>query len=1070
MKNTILKAILAFFIFYCSLFIAESETWQECMDSSYYYQNNLNYITALQYARKAIILSEKSVGVNDTNYAIVAGRIPELLFYTGRRDSAIIIGEEHLSFCRKIFNKNNANLATFISNLAYFYKSDGQYEKAEPLYLEALEIFRNIYTSDHPSLASTINNLAAYYRALDNYSKAEPLYLEALDIYRRLYKNDNIDLAASINNIGLFYHIIGNFEKAKEYYKESLAMLRRICEKNDPRVANTINNLANVILATGENSKAEPLFLEALEMYRQFYKSDNTDFARSINSVGYYYKSVGNYRKAEPLYKEALAMRRRLFTNDHTDLARSINNMGSFYENVGNYEKAEQFFEESLAMTRKIYKTDHFELANRINNLGSLLSDIGNYKKAEPLLKEALAMRRRLFSSDNRDLVNSISNLAVFYRRLGKNDLAEPLFLEANEMSNRLFPNDHPTLASTINNLAVFYYMAKNFEKAGPLLKEQLAMKHRLYNSVHPALADGIFNYATFLEETNQLKEAERLYFELLENNKKMLEDVFPILSEVEKKHYWNAMNPNFEGFNSLALKRIDENPLILCNMYDNQLFTKAILFNTSNRIKTRIINSNDSSLIFKLNEWSDKRDFLVSLYKMSNEELKNKNLNIDSIENVANDLEKELSLKSEDFKQSYEKKKVTWRSIQTLLKPDEAAVEAVRFRYWDNRRFTDTVYYAFLVLTEKTSEHPDLLVLENGQQLENEYFSDYRDNIKRRTKDTISYIRYWEKLHDKLKGYKKIYFSADGVYNKLNPETLLMPNGKYLIEEKDIQQMNSTKDLLIGYNNNRKDVDHYESAVLIGNPNFTLSESIVNETSNKIRRQLTDEANYETLTSIRGINLTSLPGTEKEVKDIEKLLKNKNIKVETYLGDMALKTVVKTVSNPGILHIATHGMFLQDVKKESTSILGFDEQKIVENPLLRSGLFFTGADNYLKSDSVKPSGDDNGLLTAYEAMNLELDKTELVVLSACETGLGEVVNGEGVYGLRRAFQQAGAHSIIMSLWTVNDEATQELMTKFYSNWVSGMAKREAFKKAQIEIKSKYKDPYFWGAFVMVGE
>jgi CHAT domain-containing protein len=184
----------------------------------------------------------------------------------------------------------------------------------------------------------------------------------------------------------------------------------------------------------------------------------------------------------------------------------------------------------------------------------------------------------------------------------------------------------------------------------------------------------------------------------------------------------------------------------------------------------------------------------------------------------------------------------------------------------------------------------------------------------------------------------------------------------------------------------------------------------------------------------------------------------------------MALKSAVKAVNNPRVLHIATHGMFLEDVKRNRAQVFGFNGNKMIENPLLRSGLFFTGADNCLKTKEDKPTGAENDLLTAFEAMNLNLDKTELVVLSACETGLGEVQNGEGVFGLRRAFQTAGAKTVIMSLWAVNDKATRELMSSFYKNWIMGMTKRKAFNKAQQEIKEKYKDPYYWGAFVMVGE
>jgi CHAT domain-containing protein len=214
---------------------------------------------------------------------------------------------------------------------------------------------------------------------------------------------------------------------------------------------------------------------------------------------------------------------------------------------------------------------------------------------------------------------------------------------------------------------------------------------------------------------------------------------------------------------------------------------------------------------------------------------------------------------------------------------------------------------------------------------------------------------------------------------------------------------------------------------------------------------------------------LTPLPGTEKEVKNISDFFKSRKWVVNMHTGDDAVKAAVKSVNNPRVLHIATHGLFLNDIKPDDKDILGMEGKRVIENPLLRSGLFFAGASKAIEEGS-NPTGYDNGYLTAYEAQNMDLDRTELVVLSACETGLGEIKNGEGVYGLQRAFQQAGAKSVLMSLWKVNDEATQELMTTFYKEWVSGKTKREAFNTAQKKIRDKYHYPYYWGGFVMVGE
>ncbi|MFH1051414.1 MAG: CHAT domain-containing tetratricopeptide repeat protein [bacterium] len=951
-------------------------------------------------------------------------------FYQEKQDyrTALEWAQKALLKAKDGFGELDTNyIASLVSTyLCYYYLGDT--EKAIEYCEKANPIIKGVRGGNSPEYAEVLGDLGFLYDARGDYKQAELLYKEALERKRRLYKNDHPDLAQGINNMAVFYYTRVDYKKAEPMYIEALEMYRRLFKNDHPDLAQGINNIAGFYKDIGDYKQAETLFIEALEMRRGLFKGDNPELANSINSMAYFYNGRGDYKLAEPLYKEALEMYRRIFKVDHPDLAMIINNMAYFYNVVGDYKLAETLYKEALEMSRRIYIGDHPNLATSINNMAGFYKDIGDYKQAEPLFKEALEMTRHIYIDDHPDLANSIGNMAYFYQAIGDYTKAEPLYKEALEMYRRIFKGDHPDLAKTINNMAGFY--------------------------------NANYDY----------KQAEPLYKEALEVYKNMINNYFPSLSEREKKLFWSTVSKNFEDFNSFAVKRAVENPSIISNMYDIQLYSKGLLFNATSKVKKRILNSNDSILIDKYMEWTEKKNFLVKLYSMTEAERKKNNFNIDSIENLANELEKELSLKSEQFAQSYEKKKVTWRTIQGLLKPDEAAVEVVRFRYNDGKRFTDTIYYAFLIVNEQTEEHPDLVVLENGNKLENEFYNEYREKIKTRDEDMRSFSRYWEKLHEKLKGYKKIYFSADGIYNKLNPSTLLMPDGKYLLDIQDIQQLNSTKDILMGYYQTKQESNIYNSAVLIGNPNFGMVENKVREASRKMKEEQDDEKIWEPMASTRGISLSQLPGTEKEINDIDKFLKGRNWVVNSYLGDMALKTAVKTANSPRVLHIATHGLFLEDVKLESNKQFGFEEQKLVENPLLRSGLFFTGADNYLKSDSSKPSGDENGILTAYEAMSLDLDKTELVVLSACETGLGEIKNGEGVFGLRRAFQQAGAKTVVMSLWTVNDEATQELMSNFYSNWVTGMTKRDAFSKAQQIIKDKYKDPYYWGAFVMVGE
>jgi CHAT domain-containing protein len=204
-----------------------------------------------------------------------------------------------------------------------------------------------------------------------------------------------------------------------------------------------------------------------------------------------------------------------------------------------------------------------------------------------------------------------------------------------------------------------------------------------------------------------------------------------------------------------------------------------------------------------------------------------------------------------------------------------------------------------------------------------------------------------------------------------------------------------------------------------------------------------------------------------KEIGSIDSLLKSKFWKVKKFTGNEAIEEAVKSSKNPRILHIATHGIFLNQKDAENVSLFDGKGNMHEISPLFRSMLFLTGAENTLQQNNSDSYED--GILTAYEAMNLQLDKTDAVILSACQTGLGDIENGEGVLGLQRSFQVAGARYVVMSLWPVNDNATQELMTIFYNKWLSGIQIRKAFKDAQLELKIKYPNFYFWGAFVMVG-
>lgn len=215
-------------------------------------------------------------------------------------------------------------------------------------------------------------------------------------------------------------------------------------------------------------------------------------------------------------------------------------------------------------------------------------------------------------------------------------------------------------------------------------------------------------------------------------------------------------------------------------------------------------------------------------------------------------------------------------------------------------------------------------------------------------------------------------------------------------------------------------------------------------------------------------INIAPLPGTEIEINKLKSIMDKNGKKHIDYVKENASEDNFKKAENSDIIHIATHGYFLSDVSElEGQKAFGVDVEAAGQNPLLRAGLLLSGASNFLNYNEA--SKGNNGIVTAFEIKNMDFRQTDLVVMSACETGLGEVMNGEGVYGLQRAFQVAGAQSIIMSLWTVDDKTTQELMVSFYEKYLSGQDIITAFRDARLEIKDKYQDPYYWDAFKLLG-
>lgn len=502
-----------------------------------------------------------------------------------------------------------------------------------------------------------------------------------------------------------------------------------------------------------------------------------------------------------------------------------------------------------------------------------------------------------------------------------------------------------------------------------------------------------------------------------------------------------------------ISIPLAQKHPELIGDMYNYQLITKGILLRATQKLKQQILNSKDTVLIRHYQKWIENKNLLARIQRMSPERQAKSTIKPDSIERIIVEEERFLSKRSALFAQQGVVKNITWKDIQKELKPHQAAIEIICSSYFDpkGKLYTDSgqkgypiynaplyrkdsIYYAALIITP--NRNPEICIIPNGYFLDSKVYVEYKRNIKNKFLTDEEHGYFWQPVHQKLKelNVKEVFISAEGKYQLININTLYNPQTKkYIYEELKIHLVTTTKDLISPKNYKKLNI---ENVILIGYPDY-------GEMSDK---------NTEERDFLEEISL--LPATKKEVESIESILNRSTVSdVRVFTQKQASEEVIKNADNPAVLHVATHGYFDKKVSK------------FQKEPLMSSGLLLAGVkendDNQQKED---------GLLTAYEVMNLTLDKTELVVLSACETGLGQVVSGEGVYGLQRAFFVAGARSLLVSLWKVNDEATQMLMTNFYQNWIGKKQdKYTALLNAQKELKKKYPDPYYWGAFILLG-
>ncbi|WAN69595.1 tetratricopeptide repeat protein [Moorena producens JHB] len=846
----------------------------------------------------------------------------------------------------------------------------------------------------------------------------------------------------------------GKYSEAIPLAERALGIRQQVLGEEHPSVATSLNDLAGLYSSQGRYQEAEPLYQQALQLNKRLLGEEHPDVAESLNDLAVLYLIQGQYQQAEPLLQQALELRKRRLGADHPHVATSLNNLTALYLIQGQYQQAEPLLQQALELRKRRLGTDHPLVATSLNNLAALYDKQERYQQAEPLYRQALELRKRRLGAEHPLVATSLNNLAGLYFSQGQYQQAEPLYRQALELKKRRLGADHPHVATSLNNLAALYDSQGRYQQAEPLYRQALELRKRQLGADHPHIALSLNNLAELYHAQGKITPALELFEQGLEVEERNLHSNLVAGPEPQKRKYLDTISDSTYQVISLHLNAAPNNPKAARLALTTVLRRKGRLLDfitNSQQILRQSLDPESQRLLEDLNATRTQLANLI-YNRLRNLPLEDYQERLNSLSEQANQLEDKISRRSPDFRTTNQS--VTLEAIQKLIPANTALVELVKYRPFNpkaekNKRLGLPRYAAYVLHSQGDPQGIDLgevELIEPDLELFRLSLQD-QDTPTAQLKQAARQVdqKLMEPVRQRLGSIRHILLSPDGELNLIPFEALVDQQQQYLVENYRFTYLTSGRDLL----RLSQESASQTPPVLLGNPDFDRSapELIANR----------DHSNLPSAHLTRSIDLSKrdfspIPDTAEEVKAIADMLG-----VDPLLGAKATESAVKQVNSPWILHIATHGF--------SESTPNQELPTLYDNPMLFSGLVLAG----FKQERTAA---ENGVLTALEAVGLNLSGTELVVLSACDTGSGRISSGEGIYGLRRAFVIAGSQTQLISLRKVEDKATKELMLAYYQRLLDqNMGRTEALRQTQLDMlkDETYQHPYYWASFIVSG-
>ncbi|MBK8956376.1 MAG: tetratricopeptide repeat protein [Saprospiraceae bacterium] len=1040
-------------------------------------------------ALEVILNAEKiclaTFGAESAEYGSVCFNHGRVFDFKGNFQDAEKWYLESKAIRERILGKEHPDYATSLNNLAYIYQELGDYSKAIDLNLEAKDIRERTIGKNHQHYASSLNNLAILYLKMGKPADAESYYLEAKDIIQKTHGKEHPEYANYLNNLGDLYSKMGRHEKAEAYFFESLKIKQNLYGKNHPAYAFTLKNLSNLYKQMGDFEKAKLYAIESVEINKEVVGVNHPEYARSVQTLGGIYLLMGKMEEAEIYLQQSLDLHEKLYGSMHAKTAGVLTDLAVCYKDLGNFEKAEAYYLQAITILEKALGKENISYVNTLNNLGVLYWTILNYKKAELLFLEVKAIRKKLLGSEHQDYAGIVNNLGGLYADMGQFDVAEPLLIESMEIKARILGEEHPSYTGSINNLGAFYFMIREVEKAESFAIKAVNMREKLFGKQSPEYLESLNLLAKLYEYQKKYSESSKLleaYFALKQTS---LSQSTSFLSEQELGYYSMIYQEKLDELSAYLYHRwskMQQTENLSALVYDQMLFHKGFIMTSALRLNTlanHLGKSSQNYQQYKMFRLQLAREYTKPIAERSR---------INELEEKANTAEKQLAKEIDGYTKM--KQAIHWNQIQGILQKNEAAIEFINFPYDDQDTKDHTQYAAILVKPElktpvfiplfEEKSLDSILRSKNVRRLEyvNELYSLTQRGVNPigLKQSSLTELIY-KPLESHLENVQKVYYSLSGLLHQINLDAIPISSTESWADRMKLVNLLSTRQLVI---NDYQDFTTRTATVYGGiyYDSDTTMQAVKEIKGSELKQTLSF---HQSDVKSRGLHWNYLPGTEQEINSIQSILSKAGYKMDVYKAHQATEESFKNIGvkekSPQIIHLATHGYFFEDQKENfSERFSKEDLLRQAKQPMLRSGLILSGGNTGWMGKEL-PDSKEDGILTAYEISQMNLSNTELVVLSACETGLGNIQGNEGVYGLQRAFKIAGAKYLIMSLWQVPDKQTSMLMITFYKKWLEAessptgekkMSIPDAFHAAQKELRDLGFDPYQWAGFVLI--